>query len=237
MYRIVNWDQEYEVNEKGNDWKPGQTKRAGPLTFIRSQVRGKNVSPGFRRLRRHSGGDEKALRNFGLFQKLLELAGDARREDRNRLPDAEEIAFLLDVSLDVVQEGLTHLTQAGWIEEIPVNSRNSRNFPEFPANQPTNEPTNQPTNKPPTSSLDRWSSVVRAVVRAFGEDRGHHRLLDHIANSLTAAPSARIEEVCDQIESLLEDSQSKDNPAGWFQAAASKQFGHRNGEAKHGKRR
>jgi len=176
-----------------------------------------------RRIRKEIGGWR--ILNHGLFRERL--SEDDRREYKRRW--------------DRENRPSGHARSRPQPDNSPTQSDNSPTQSDTvrfkPDRSDTRQTTDTDTNDKPTSSLDRWSSVVRSVVRAFGEDRGHHRLLDHIANSLTAAPSAQIEEVCDQIESLLEESQSKDNPAGWFQAAASKHFGHRNGEAKHGKRR
>ncbi|MFA5692171.1 MAG: hypothetical protein WC907_01030 [Acholeplasmataceae bacterium] len=117
MYRIVDWDERYEVDTKGRDWKPGAPKWSGPLRFIRLKVNGAKLGRGYRRLQKIAQID--AFQTFGIFCKLLELAGDSDRDGRNLIPDAEELAEILDGPLDQIQKGLTNLLAVGWIEELP----------------------------------------------------------------------------------------------------------------------
>ena len=82
MYRIAEWNKRYEVSKKGSPATTGDELRVGPLTYIRSAVHGRQMSLGFRKLKKFSG-KINLYRNFGIFQKFLEIAGDIKIPLRN----------------------------------------------------------------------------------------------------------------------------------------------------------
>lgn len=135
MYVIREWRQRYEVNEKGRPASPGDRLRSGPLLFIRSKVYGHSQSAGFAAMQRIAGG--RAYEVFGVFQKLLEIAGQSDKDTRGVLldhrgkpADNSDLAHMLRTKQDVVDYAMRILTDPDveWVEEI--DSRKIREFPE-----------------------------------------------------------------------------------------------------------
>jgi len=129
MYSIADWIERYEVNSKGQPARQGDELRVKPLEYIRQKVHGRSQGPGYRKLLEVAG-KRKAAGVFGIFKKCLEIAGDAKREDRGVLPDADEIAFLTSFPLSQVQYAIEVMLKIGWIsQEIPENAGNPKNIP------------------------------------------------------------------------------------------------------------
>lgn len=149
MYVINEWDERYEVNNRGRVFKPGDTKRAGPLDYIRMPVFGLKVSAGSRRLRQLVG-DDRFYEVFGIFCKCLEMAGDQPAERRNgtlyndkdQPASIEDIAFLLITTVEQAEYAMTALVNNGWIlsrislnKEIQYKSiQYNTRLPENPGN-------------------------------------------------------------------------------------------------------
>jgi len=150
MYQIAEWKQRYEVNNKGAPAQEGDNLRAGPLTFIRSAVHGRQMSTGFRRLQKFSG-KSHLYRNFGIFQKFLEIAGDISRplrdgtlfNEHDQPATEDDLAFMLDLTnhKEVLLSAIQALINAGWI----VNSEKLQEFPKIPG-----KPNINPTQLNPT---------------------------------------------------------------------------------------
>jgi len=106
-YRIVGWEQRYEVSAKGRDWTPGEPKRLGPLQYVRLKVHGRSQGVGWRKLLAVAGLHE-APTVFGIFCKLLEMAADAPRDKRGFIEDSTEtpLAFVLGLDPADVQKAL-----------------------------------------------------------------------------------------------------------------------------------
>ena len=100
-YRITDWDKNYEVTKDGKPaTEKSKTIRKAPLSYVRLAVQGHNPSLSFREMLQKANG--KGMMVFGVFCKLLELAGNQPRELRGWLLDtkgfpmtAERIAFAL----------------------------------------------------------------------------------------------------------------------------------------------
>lgn len=138
MYLINEWRERYEVNSKGERAKDGDKLRSGPLEFIRFKVNGFSQRSGFRRLLEL--GKNKAPEIFGIFCKLLEIAGDQKAEKRGQLLNEKgevatikDLAWITGFSKSQISNALNILCcpELAWI----VN--NSDNIPETPGNSPT----------------------------------------------------------------------------------------------------
>lgn len=136
-YRITEWEERYEVNEKGRAWKPGEEKRAGPLTYIRSKVHGRSQGLGWRKLI-EAAGSRKAPGVFGIFQKLLELSADQKCEDRGFIQDDPDcpVSFVLGLDNRDVQFAISVLLAIGWLGQGDGQSGDSRKLPEIPQVSP-----------------------------------------------------------------------------------------------------
>jgi len=136
-YQIADWD-DYEVNDKGRAWRPGDTKRAGPLEYVRVTVYGRGWPQGYRDFL--AVAKVYAPAALGVWTKLLELAGDQPAEfrdgiirDRHGEPaDADTIADLVGFRRADVLRALRILAQprVGWV--IKLESPGSRKLPETP---------------------------------------------------------------------------------------------------------
>ena len=141
MLQITEWRERYEVTDKGHVPKESDLLRAGPLRFIRSQVHGYSLGNGFRKLQIIAG--DKKMEVFGIFQKLLELAGSSRilpdspdfsrrgilRVTPNGEPASiDDLAFLLDIQVEQVAHAVKVLTdkRLRWLQEIPGKVGKSR---------------------------------------------------------------------------------------------------------------
>jgi len=177
-YRIREWNDRYEVDENGREWTPGRPKRRGALTFIRLKVHGKKLGLGWRRLIQRAR-KARALEVFGLFCKILEIAGDADRDHRNVVEseNGESLDFILNVPAKQVEFGLQVLLDLGWIEvfeavdsadfaEIsesrgnpPSTQHNTTQPTQHNTTQPTQHNTTQPNGEEVGSDLSRPSVV------------------------------------------------------------------------------
>ncbi len=109
MYVIHEWLERYEVNSKGHAATSDKDLRAGPLKYVRLKVHGHSQSNGYRRLLGIAQG--RAMEVFGIFCKLLEIAGDSGagqrgvlRVERDGSPaNIDDLAFLLSVSKSKVE--------------------------------------------------------------------------------------------------------------------------------------
>ena len=140
MFVITEWIERYEVSKKGAPATVGDELRSGPLAYIRSAVHGRQMSLGFRKLQKYSG-KSNLYRNFGIFQKFLEIAGDIKTPLRNgtlyneqdKPATIEDLCFMLDLPKQTLISALQALIKAGWVNE----SGNSQNLPKIPGNSGT----------------------------------------------------------------------------------------------------
>jgi len=250
QYQIVEWSRRYEVDERGREWVPGKRKRKGPLVFIRLKVHGRSQGTGWRKLLARAGRG-RALMVFGLFCKLLEIAGDHERDERGRFEDSagNGISFILSVPTRQVAFGLQVLADLHWIELVPVELGNlpgdSREIPEVPhpTNQPTNT-TNQPTacarasgdgsvsepvavrSSPPVREPGHspWALARQAVSAAFGKDPGIEAALTAIGNALLSDRPG-LDQAAGTIRELVSEAKAKGTkPAAYFVGALQKRW-------------
>ena len=135
MYIITEWIERYEVSKKGAPAIEGDDLRVGPLAYIRSAVHGRQMSLGFRKLQKYSG-KSNVYRNFGIFQKFLEIAGDIKIPLRNgtlyneqdKPATLEDLCFMLDLPKQTLVSALKALIKAGWM----YDSENFQNLPKIP---------------------------------------------------------------------------------------------------------
>jgi len=136
-FQIAEWNQRYEVSKKGAPATDGDELRAGPLAYIRSAVHGRQMSLGFRKLQKFSG-KSNLYRNFGIFQKFLEIAGDIKIPLRNgtlyneqdKPATIEDLCFILDLPKSTLIPAIQALIKAGWM----IDSGNSQILPKIPGN-------------------------------------------------------------------------------------------------------
>jgi hypothetical protein len=129
-YYITEWIERYEVSFKGEIAKPGDKLKSFGLSYIRLKVHGRSQGTGFRRLKQIANGRRYEV--FGIFCKLLEIAGNNRANLRGWLLDEkdnpasiEEIAFIMDAEVEQIQYAFKVLSdkRLNWIAEL--------NFGEF----------------------------------------------------------------------------------------------------------
>jgi len=184
IYRILRWEELYEVTDKGGEWKPEkhkpEQKRVGPLNFVRLRVFGNRRGPGWENLEDEAGEDQM-LMVFGLFCKTLELAAQHPRAERSYfedLPGAEkrerDLARLFHVPRQQVDRALQIMEHIEWIAAVEQpfpGIPGKPGFPEFPAipGIPANQPTNPTNPTQPTAcaraSGDGSDSVSEAVAK------------------------------------------------------------------------
>jgi hypothetical protein len=166
-------------------------------------------------------GKKRALQVFGLFCKLLEIAADGERDQRNIIPECSELAEIIGVIPAQVEFALSVLLDCGWIEKANCCSRK---LPETPGNSPLTERTepNQPTE--PTND---WRSLRETIGREFGRDRGIEKLLTWIGAKAATLSSPELQRISARLHSLLVESRTKDKPAAWFQTVVGSELGYR----------
>lgn len=116
-YRITDWDKNYEVTKDGKPaTENSKNIRKTPLSYVRLAVQGHNPSMSYREMLQKANG--KGMMVFGVYCKLLELAGNQPRDYRGWLLDtkgvpltADRIAFALccnkgdiDIALQVLTD-------------------------------------------------------------------------------------------------------------------------------------
>jgi len=91
-YRIVDFEENYEVNSGGRAAIKGQRLKVNKLEFYRSRVFGHNLSPEFQAIMQKgfTAGVGQGLAAFGLWHKLLELASNQKREFRGWILDKKQ---------------------------------------------------------------------------------------------------------------------------------------------------
>jgi len=124
VFRIVEWAERYEVSEKGRIPRTEDEYRKGPLKYIRLKVHGHSNGVGFRRLKTIAG--NKSMEVFGVFCKLLEIAGNQHRECRGCLLNekgvpatTKDLAFILDIPLAQVENAISVMMNPDlrWVEQ------------------------------------------------------------------------------------------------------------------------
>jgi hypothetical protein len=122
MLGIAEWKQRYEVSIKGREPVGNEELRAGPLSYIRLKVFGHKQGTGFRRLKQKAG--KRVMEVFGIFCKFLEISGNQPRERRgwllnehNTPATVEDLAFILDIDPESVENAVNVLLDLGWLYE------------------------------------------------------------------------------------------------------------------------
>ena len=222
MYRIVEWDERYEIDTKGRDWTPGAPKWKGPLRFIKLKANGRLLGVGFRRLIKVAG-RAKALQVFGLFCKLLEIAGNADRDDRNQIETDKELAFTLQMPVKQVEQSINVLLEINWIEK---RSEPSETFRTFGPTEPNRTEPNRTQQNDNQTQPNNWEFLRRKIESDFGRDRGIEKLLAWLATKLLTESNATINATCERLEILMDEARGKDSPAAWFMTSAGRSVGY-----------
>jgi hypothetical protein len=127
------------VSDKGRPWKEGDPLRRGALEFIRLPVCGRSWSESWRDLLNVAGDDAAAT--FGVFIKILEIAGDHEAEKRGRLLGRGDVPMesaALAKATGLCERDTTKALEilcdprVGWLSIVPGISGSSRNFRELP---------------------------------------------------------------------------------------------------------
>lgn len=141
-YRIKEWVERYEVDEKGACARPGKTLRAAPLEYVRWKVNGHIHGPGYRRLIQVAQKPARIEAAIATFAKLLEIAANQDREHRGWiLTDRQESATIADLAFytgfrpKTIELGLDVLCHpdVAWVE-VSEFSRICAEFPGVPGN-------------------------------------------------------------------------------------------------------
>jgi len=124
-YKVREFCDRYEVNDKNGVWKPGQPLRVGAIDYIRAPVHGKNWTLAFREFNDVCGADAPMV--YGVFCKLREIQADnvreyrdAIRDHKGRLLEADGIARILGWPVKSVEKALNLLSGEvlGWLEDF-----------------------------------------------------------------------------------------------------------------------
>jgi len=78
-FTIVDWDETFEVDDKGGPWKPSRPFRRGPLTYLRMPTVG-TAARKWAMIERVAVGD--GLQVKGIFDELLRLVAGMNRSER-----------------------------------------------------------------------------------------------------------------------------------------------------------
>lgn len=95
VYRIVDWDKNYEVNNKGRQitsYIPVEERRKGSLKYVRLKVYGLSIDPILDEIisRSWQPGSIFHWAVLGIYNKLLEIAADQEREFRGWVLDQKQ---------------------------------------------------------------------------------------------------------------------------------------------------
>jgi hypothetical protein len=188
-YRIAEWNQRYEVSKKGAPATVGDELRAGPLAYIRSAVHGRQMSLGFRKLQKFSG-KPNLYRNFGIFQKFLEIAGDIKIPLRNgtlyneqdKPATIEDLCFMMDLPKSTLVPAIQALIKAGWM----IDSGNSQNLPKIPGNSGTLQELNSIQYNTIQDKDRKNPSQKQYLDHIFLSDEEHAKLIERFGDKETA---------------------------------------------------
>lgn len=114
IYRIVEWDDRYEVGNDNRPFTPGKTKRKGNLRWVRLTVFGEKWGKGWRKLRARVG-KRRMAQVFGIFAKALEFAAQGEADERGFIPDPVKFAADSGLPLDQVELAYAAMIDLGWI--------------------------------------------------------------------------------------------------------------------------
>ena len=141
-YRIVDWAKDYEVGRKGQQltsYIPVEGRRKGPLKFVRLKVNGLSIGPALDEIISRCWQPDTLFHwaVLGIFDKLLEIAGDQEREYRGWILDQkqkpitpksfakrfrEQDTKLIKKVFDILCHSDVNLLEFHEIPEIPGNS-------------------------------------------------------------------------------------------------------------------
>lgn len=126
IYRITDWRQRYEVNDKGGVAKAQDTLRRTTLPYIRAKNRGRTIGAGFAAMQEIAG--DRAYEVSGIFQKFLEIAGVGPPENRGELRNHQDqpasisdLVRMTRATQEQIEHALRVLTdpKVAWIKDDP----------------------------------------------------------------------------------------------------------------------
>ena len=152
-YRIVGWQDKYEVTSDDREAKPGsvsRTLRVSPLRYIRYPVVGHTMPVEDSRLKQAAKGPAQYEAALCLWPKLLGLAGVQKREyrgwiltERQKPATVDDLALFTGIRRKTIAVGLELLAHAdvGLIEFCPFPSNSAEDCEKLqnPANPLINE--------------------------------------------------------------------------------------------------
>jgi hypothetical protein len=151
--RIREWQERYEVNDKGHAARlgaPASKFRQRKLAFVRLKVNGRAKGAGYRRLEAAAGTATALEAAMCLWPKLLEIAADGPPEQRGWILNEEgqpasvrDLQFFTGFRLTTIRTALQVLShpKVQWIikaesSEIPGHSGNPREIPDTYVTKP-----------------------------------------------------------------------------------------------------
>jgi hypothetical protein len=131
-WRIVEWEDRFEVNEAGHIWKNGQKKRSGPLNFVRTKVHGHTLGRGYRRLlklARDNPSDPSpeltAMAVLGVYDRYLQLAANHPENERGLIENPGEVSEVLDLPVSLIEIANNFFLTLCWI--VPCEEKDAEN--------------------------------------------------------------------------------------------------------------
>lgn len=244
QYRIVQWDERYEVADDNRPFTRGKKKRKGSLRWVRLTVFGEKWGKGWRELHKRVG-KRRMAQVFGIFCKALEFAAQADAEERGFIPDPGRFAVDSGLPIDQVEIAYSAMIDLGWVErgDFSGDPAGSCGFQQKPAltNRPTRTEQNRTTacaraNGDGSVSVSEaaastgepgpspWTLARQEARATFGRDPGIDAALTAIANALLSDRPG-LDQAAGTIRELVKLAKANgDNPAGYFMGALRKRW-------------
>jgi len=189
MFVITEWLERYEVSKKGAPAVDGDDLRVGPLSYIRSAVHGRQMSLGFRKLQKFSG-KSNVYRNFGIFQKFLEIAGDIKiplrdgtlYNEQDKPATIEDLCFMLDLPKQTLMSAIQALIKSGWMDDYG----NFQNLPKIPGISGTLQELNSIQYKSIQDKDKKNPSKKQYLDHVFLTNEEHTKLIERFGVKETA---------------------------------------------------
>ena len=132
-YRIVGWQQKYEVNSKGREASSGDKLYKKPLSFYRTVVTGACQDIDYIKLLGIA--NSRAQEIYGIYHRLVNISSGQERDNRGLINHSiNDLALIIGTSEGRVREALKVLCDRdlGWLEKVPEKPGESGKFRESP---------------------------------------------------------------------------------------------------------
>ena len=196
-WRIREWEQRYEVDDRGHAARPGARAsklRQRKLAFVRLKVNGRAKGAGYRRLEAAAGTATALEAAMCLWPKLLEIAADGPPEQRGWILNEEgrpasvrDLQFFTGFRLTTIRTALQVLSHSRvqWIieadsAEIPGVPRDSREIPDAYITKPNRT---EPNITKPKGARGNPGDAARGSAPGSDDDSGSEACAENRSGS------------------------------------------------------